>query len=148
MCIRDSYTTDTWPQCTTKGIYIWLYKNASTVSKSQVEAIYTQAGTLACRRLIVWQWYFAGESDATPEGCSICYYPELIAIITEQNKAFLGSLVTVAELEKNEIIPSAQFDKRAQAKGLDINIIHLAYAGLDPYKNPIYSESVDDVFHW
>jgi len=143
--IDHNYTTDTWPQCTTKGIYVWLYKNASTVSKSQVEGIYTQAETLTCKRICVWQWYFAGESDATPEGCSICYYPELIAIITEQNKAFLGSLTTVAELEDNEKIPSFQFDKRAKAKGLDINIIQLTYTGLDPYKNPVYSEAVTTV---
>jgi len=41
--------------------------------------------------------------------------------------------------------PSFQFDKRAQAKGLNINIIQLTYAGLDPYENPVYSETVKTV---
>jgi len=143
--IDHNYTTETWPQCTTKGIYIWLYKNASTVSQSQVEAIYAQAGALACKRMTVWQWYFAGEPDANPESCSICYYPKLIAIITEQNKAFLGPLATVAELEKKEITPSSQFDKRAQSEGLDINIIQLTSMSLDPYGNPAYSEAATTV---
>lgn len=140
--IDHDYTSDTWPQCTTKGIYVWLYTNASTVSESQVEGIYTQAGTLACKRIVVWQWYFAGDSNASAESCSICYYPELIAIVTAQNKTFLGSLATVAELEKNERVPSSQFAKRAQAKGLDINVVQLTYAGVDPYGNPVYSEEV------
>lgn len=143
--VDHDYTTDTWPQCVTKGIYVWLFKNASTVSKSQVEGIYTQAGTLLCKRICVWQWYFAGESDATSEGSSICYYPELIAIVTTQNKAFLGALTTVAELETYEKITSSQFDKRALARGLGINVIQLTYAGLDPYENPVYSETVKTV---
>jgi len=141
-----NYLTVTWPQCTTKGIYLWLYQVAPTIQQSQIQGIFDQAKQLAnCKRVTTWQWYFAGETNASPEANSICYYPELIEDIKAENKGFMGSLQTVAKLEPHEIGPASQFDKRALAKGLEIYIIKRTYSHDDEYGNPVFTETASTV---
>lgn len=141
-----NYLADTWPQCDTKGIYLWLYQVAPTVQQSQIRGIFNQAEQITnCKRVATWQWYFAGETDASPEANSICYYPELIEDLKAENQSFMGSLQTVAKLEPYEIGPASQFDKRTLIKGLEIYIIKRAYSRDDEYGNPIFTETASTV---
>jgi len=141
-----NYLADTWPQCTTKGIYLWLYQVAPTVQQSQIQGVFNQAKQIAdCKRVATWQWYFAGETNASPEANSICYYPELIEDVKTENQSFMGSLQTVAKLESHEIGPASQFDKQALAKGLEIYIIKRTYSRDDEYGNPVFTETASAV---
>jgi len=143
---NHNYLTDIWPQCTTKGIYLWLYQAAPTIQQSQIQSIFNQAEQIAnCKRVTTWQWYFAGETNASPEANSICFYPELIEDVKAENKGFMGSLQTVVKLESHEIGPASQFDKRALANGLEIYVIKRTYSRDDEYGNPIFTEAASTV---